>query len=490
LRTAALTFVLALLPLGAALVFWPIYPIDETRYLSVAWEMWHGGDFLVPHLNGQEYSHKPPLLFWLVNLGWLMFGVNAWWPRVIVAASAIASSLLVMHVARLLWPSHSRASHTAPLVLQSSVIWLAFTPAILFDMSLAFFVLLAMTGVLHASRGCTSGWLLCGIALGCGLLAKGPVVLLHVAPAALLAPWWMRSRHGSWRGWYRRFLLAVLLGAAIGLAWALPAALRASPDYASAIFWSQTAHRLVDPSAPHARPAWWYLPWLPVLLCPWILWRRVRNGLRKLWLEETDWGTRFCLAWALTVLTFFSFVSGKQIHYLLPLMPCLALLIARAVAVASPVTVSDRSAAVAPRADAQPQIIKVAFASVAAVSLVGALVMQILAHSGQDLEPVARRLKALDAQGIPLAHMGAYYGEYHFLGRLERPLAVLSAPNLRAWLDANPQGHLVVHFGRTGKMPFPADYSQPYRGRNVAIISAAIASSLISPDGRVGDFDF
>ena len=47
----------------------PLWPVDETRYASVAWEMWLRGDFLVPYINGEPYSHKPPLLFWLIQLG-------------------------------------------------------------------------------------------------------------------------------------------------------------------------------------------------------------------------------------------------------------------------------------------------------------------------------------------------------------------------------------------------------------------------------------
>ena len=58
----------------------PLWPVDETRYASVAWEMWLRGDFLVPHINGEPYSHKPPLLFWLIQAGWALFGVNDWWP--------------------------------------------------------------------------------------------------------------------------------------------------------------------------------------------------------------------------------------------------------------------------------------------------------------------------------------------------------------------------------------------------------------------------
>ncbi len=52
-------------------------PIDETRYLSVAWEMWWRHSQWVPYLNGHTYDGKPPLLFWLMELGWLVFGVQA-----------------------------------------------------------------------------------------------------------------------------------------------------------------------------------------------------------------------------------------------------------------------------------------------------------------------------------------------------------------------------------------------------------------------------
>ena len=44
--------VLLLVPLVFLL---PPLPIDETRYLAVAWEMRSTGEFLVPHLNGALY---------------------------------------------------------------------------------------------------------------------------------------------------------------------------------------------------------------------------------------------------------------------------------------------------------------------------------------------------------------------------------------------------------------------------------------------------
>ena len=93
-----------LLPLAITLGVRGPMPIDETRYLSVAWEMWSRGDFLLPTLNGVPYTHKPPLLFWVMHLGWSVFGVNAWWPRCIPALAAIVATWQLRRLTRRLYP--------------------------------------------------------------------------------------------------------------------------------------------------------------------------------------------------------------------------------------------------------------------------------------------------------------------------------------------------------------------------------------------------
>ena len=61
---------------AVALLSRPLLPIDETRYLTVAWESHQEGNHLVSHLNGETYAHKPPLLFWLINAVWKITGVS------------------------------------------------------------------------------------------------------------------------------------------------------------------------------------------------------------------------------------------------------------------------------------------------------------------------------------------------------------------------------------------------------------------------------
>src|SRR5204863_7325585 len=54
----------------AALLFMPclgghdLWNPDEPRYTEVAREMRLTGDYVVPHLNGEVYSQKPPLQMW------------------------------------------------------------------------------------------------------------------------------------------------------------------------------------------------------------------------------------------------------------------------------------------------------------------------------------------------------------------------------------------------------------------------------------------
>src|SRR4051812_3773386 len=49
---------------------------DEGRYAQIPKEMLARGDWVVPHLQGQPYLDKPPLLYWLVMLSYKLFGVS------------------------------------------------------------------------------------------------------------------------------------------------------------------------------------------------------------------------------------------------------------------------------------------------------------------------------------------------------------------------------------------------------------------------------
>jgi 4-amino-4-deoxy-L-arabinose transferase-like glycosyltransferase len=508
-KVAGPALILALLTL-VALYVRPLTPIDETRYVSVAWEMWLRDEYLVLFKNGETYSHKPPLLFWLYNLGWAVFGINEWWPRLVSPLFSFGGLLLTLSIARRLWPDAGDSHRNALWILGASLLWMVFSTSAMFDVMLAFFVLLGMRGLLIAADGAMKrGFAWLAFAIGMGVLAKGPVVLLHLLPAAVLAPWWAGGGL-DWKRWYGAILLAVLGGAAIALAWAIPAAIHGGEEYRNAIFWGQTANRMVDSFA-HKRPLWWYLPLLPLLLFPWLVWPGLWRRLLAARREGLDLGLRFCLAWMAPVFIAFSFISGKQIHYLIPLFPAFALFAGhlfgkgRSGPVWLPVLLSAAVGAVMlyfawsglpeklsiwgelpwwPGAALIAAALAAWWAGRAenlrlpALAALGACLFALVqiyiapgAARSYDMHPMAGAIKSLQDRGITVANVGRYHAQFHFAGRLEKPLVQLAPGELPGWLAQNPEAALVVYVNRRIDLR-ESLFSQPYRGETAVLMSA------------------
>ena len=333
------TICLSSLLIAFAVASRPLLPVDETRYLTVAWEAYVTGDHLVSHLNTETYAHKPPLLFWLINAIWSVTGLNEFAARLVAPLAGIACLLLTAMMARRLWPESTPLHRCAPMVLASIVLWMIFCPLTMFDTLLTSCTMLALLGVLRAEAGeVKTGWVIAGIALGFGILAKGPVVLVHVMPAAIFAPWWsLRVRTNSMR-WYAGCIVAIAIAAAIGLSWALPSAAAGGKAYSDELLYGQTAGRMLNSFA-HRHPIWWYLPFLPLCLFPWVSIATVWRGMT---VTKLDAPMKFLICWAGSSLLILSLVSGKQIHYLVPLIPAVALILTRLLtAIEGPITRRD-----------------------------------------------------------------------------------------------------------------------------------------------------
>lgn len=523
-----------------AVALWvrPPLPVDETRYLAVAWEMWHAGDYLVPHLNGETYSHKPPMLFWLMTFSWALFGVNEWSAGLIAPLFGLGCLFLTARLTRLLWPGLPAAEATASLVLFGAIFWTVFTTLTMFDMMLALFTLVALIGLLRAWRATGStetrmGFLLFGAGIGLGVLAKGPAILLHTLPVALLAPLWgSRLDDGErpkpaagWRSWYLGVVGGVLIGAAIGLAWAIPAAIKGGGEFAHAIFIGQSAGRMVESFA-HQRPWWWYLALILPLLLPWTIWPALWRAVagpaawragRGLGAIAGDGATRFCLAWFLPAFVAFSLISGKQLHYLLPDFPALAILVAVLIAKAesggaragnpavdqavpgifaaivgtaaffvpfAPLTAkqAERILPVAPiwmlmlalagllvaamGLSARPRGATGRIFALSCLSAVAVVSLHLAARpklqASMNLQPVAERLADWQRNGEAIAHMGKYHGQFNFIGRLTAPVTPigLAPKDIETWLEKHPKGKVVSYRSR---LPRGVVYSQPYK---------------------------
>lgn len=490
----------------------PLTPVDETRAATVAWEMWQRGDFLVPHLNGQPYSHKPPLLQWCIHLSWLLFGVNEWSVRLVAPLFALGNLVLTAKLARRLWPKDETSAKLAPLILLAMPVWALWTSLTLYDMLVAFFTLLGLHGIARAGQGDNlKGWGLAALGIFGGVLSKGPAILIMILPPALFAPWWLEPKP-RWTQWYGYLLGAVLLGAALALAWAIPAGLAGGEEYRHAIFWGQSAGRISNSFA-HKLPFWWYLTLLPLLWLPWTLWPPLWRSLKGL---PKDLGLRFCAIQGVFVLVAFSLISGKRIHYLLPIFPAMALSAARALSLARPAiarrdllppgvllalaglallllpfsSLDPAQSELAEIAGQTPLAAKLALLALGlavplwpvngaaagvrllTLSLSGVLLTAHLAYRQAawqyyNMQPFADRLATLERQGAPVAYWLEYHGDFNFLGRLRRPLEeVKTVRELLDWMKTHDSGYvaLVLHSDPSVDEE-GVEFAQFYRGR-------------------------
>ena len=478
-----------LLPLAILL---PPIPIDETRYLTVAWEMFNSGQWLVPTVNGGWYSDKSPLLFWLIAGGWKLVGVHTWVARVEALAIALGIMLALRRLALRLGMD-ARGADAAMWLLAGCLGFAVFATAIMFDLLLTWCVLGALHALLDLDGGkWKRGVAVLGVTLGLGILAKGPVVLLHVLPLAVLAPAWSGSARAHKARWYSALLAGVLIGVAITLAWLLPAAWYAGPTYWQPLVGKVTG-RLASSFA-HDRPFWWYLPLVPLLLLPWLLTLRApRTAWANVWRGRFG---RFVGCWWVVPFLGFSTISGKQIHYLLPLLPAWALmgawLLQQRGARLRPLLFALLALAVAGALAWLPFLAAKMFGwtarpALACFALVGVVVAagtwHAWGHSARglalsatalastaliavtlafgpafDVAPEAAFVKQELATHVPIAHIGWHNGLFGYTGRLKQPLPwIEDTASVQAWCRAHPDGILLAsdsHMGPIGVRPY------------------------------------
>lgn len=492
----------------------PALYVDETRYLSVAWEMRVSGDWFHLTRNFESYAHKPPLLFWLINLFWMALGVTEFAGRLVGPVAALLAVLLTWRLAERLFPGVEGIGWRAMAVLAGTTVLVLYGGATMFDALLTIPVLLGL-GVLwrigHGAEG-RGVWVLFGLCLGLGVYAKGPVIALHLLPALALIRLWAPTPPG-WREVAGGLGLALAVALGMVALWLVPALITGDAAFRQEILWEQTADRVTG-TLGHGRPFWFLLALLPVILFPfgWSigLWRRIGAAA---W---ADAGGRLCTIWALSAVVLFSIVGGKQLHYLIPELAAFAILAARAMAAEgrgwtlAPVfpgliglgLIGVASGLIPLDADAAALLTPTWAVALAGVVFLGLAVApwrlpmiagHALAGAGLALglhglvavtglaanfRPDAMAARVAEAMPRGVAFVGIpYNAEYQFPGRLTAGLATpVDADALQAWIAAHPEGLVIGPIDRVEFTTEPAAVEE-YAFRRYGIWTAA---SLIS----------
>lgn len=486
----------------------PLLPVDETRYISVAWEMWSQGSWWLPTRNFEQYAHKPPLLFWLIHLGWAAFGVNEWWPRLLNPMLAVANLWLVARLTRTLWPASPIAEGNAPLVYMASWVTLAYTTTLMFDTLMTTCVLLAVWGLLRADRGGRGAWALFTSGIALGLLTKGPVILVYTLPVAITHRYWATQPSPKWS---QSLASNLLLASLPVLTWVYMVAQATGSEHLRELLVEQTVSR-VSGDIGHGRPFWWYLPWLLLIATPWLFWPALWRSLRQAPEQAlTDRSLRFVAIAAVSAILILSLVGGKQVHYLLPIWaiaaPGLAFLLAQTKVRESDVWIMWVAFALplalvwlpVSRPDIHADLLAIRPALTICLLAIGiglylarrlpAMRVLALASAGLmmtlfvcvfaalrprfDLEHAAQAVNQAQVAGRTVAYVGYYQAEFGFLGRLTAPVASINAAQIEAWARSHPDGLLVGRSKRLQVADAAVVFRQPYRSDELLMVDAS-----------------
>ena len=340
----------------ARLVSLALYPLGDTteaRYGEVARLMLASGDWITPQNDpGVPFWAKPPLSFWAQAATMALFGVNEFGARV----SSLGFALAVL---ALLWPLARAGDGTdgrdpaplAALLLLTMPLYFLMAGTVMTDMALALCTTAAMTGFWRALCGERRWGYVFFAGLGAGLLAKGPVALALVGVA--LGLWWlvMPARAARVRQIWHALPWpgGIVLMLAIAVPWYAAAEWR-TPGFLHYFLVGEHFQRFVEPDwqgdrygNAHHEPkgmVWLFmmyaaLTWLPLLaLLAWQHVRANRGGAGRapdsaaVAPGDLD---RYLLCWTVAAPLFFTAASNTIWSYVLPSLPALALLLARAV---------------------------------------------------------------------------------------------------------------------------------------------------------------
>jgi 4-amino-4-deoxy-L-arabinose transferase-like glycosyltransferase len=313
-----------------------IWDANEAFYVETPRQMVLSGDYVNPSFNGTGRFNKPVFSYWVVAALYQAFGVSVAVERLGIAIGALGIVLAAFLIGRAI--RSPGAGVLAALCVVTAPRFVFWSRRIFIDIYVTCFMALTLALFVLAERDPARRrlWLLLTyVAIGLGVLTKGPVAL--VLPAAVLFVWLAAERR---LGDLRRMLLVpgILIVAAIVAPWYVALYLQHGWEHIVSFFVGENIGRFTGAMVPEGRGIFFYVPvlltdvfpWAPLVLVPLVAigraaWKGPRQGERA-----TDAVRRLLWWWIVVIVGAFSLSETKQDLYIFPVVPAVAALVADA----------------------------------------------------------------------------------------------------------------------------------------------------------------
>jgi 4-amino-4-deoxy-L-arabinose transferase-like glycosyltransferase len=341
-RAAALLFALCLLTFLPG--FFQIPPVDrdEARFAQATKQMVETGDYVDIRFQNDVRYKKPVGIYWLqaaaveagARLGVPEAHTTIWLYRIPSLIGAIGAVLLT-YWAALAFVSR-RAALLAGVMMATSILLgvearLAKTDAMLLLVSIAALGSMARIYLAGYRRNAADpvGWQMPAIfwtAIAAGILLKGPLIIMLVAfPALALFAF---DRSAQWL-WNLRPVPGVLWTILLVLPWFVAIFWRGGNSFLLESFGKDLVAKVVSGQESHGWPPGYYFalfwgtfwPAAPLALL----------AAPGVWAVRREAGPRFLLAFIVPTWIVLELVITKLPHYVLPVYPAIAILVAGAI---------------------------------------------------------------------------------------------------------------------------------------------------------------
>lgn len=325
-----------LLGLFAVLLQWPgrasLPPTDrdESRYLEASAQMLETHDWVDVRFQDQPRYLQPAGIYWLEAAAVAATGQtgsrNPWAYRLPSLIGAVGSVLVTGWIgAALFGPA---AGLAAGALLAGSVLLEFEGHVAKIDATLLLVTLIAQAALLRIRFDAAEDRpdrrgpaMVYWAALGCGLMLKGPLILL-VAWGTLLGLWildrhvsWMRRLHAGWG-------LALML--AIVLPWCIAIAIVSHGDFFARSVGHNLLGKVASGQEAHGQPPGFHLALLLPAFWPGSLFAVL--AVPYVWAQRRQPAIRLLIAWIVPAWLVFELIATKLPHYVLPTYPAIACL--------------------------------------------------------------------------------------------------------------------------------------------------------------------
>lgn len=308
---------------------YPLLEPDETRYVTMARDMFTSGNYLTLYLNGEYFFEKPPLFFWLESLSfWFFKDISEFTARFPVVILSLLPLGLLFSLSEKV--KNQKFAFLNSAILLTTLEYVLITKIAMLDSVLTSLVsssvLCYFFTFFVSEENKKYFWYSCYILMGLAVLAKGiPGVVI---PAGTILTGTIIFR--TYKETLKNMPAGIVLFLIIALPWHIIMLLKHGSLFFNEYIIKHHLMRFLGAEVIHRNePVYFYFVTLLWGLFPWIF--SLLSSLRKPRKFNLENGYDKFLVLNITailvILLFFSCSGAKLITYILPVYPFFAVLI-------------------------------------------------------------------------------------------------------------------------------------------------------------------